>query len=405
VNDQLSSDLASLRIDRETRTGGGGKRFLLVMALVGAVSAAGYLAYPRARAEIFKTEVAATDVTTISPVQASVQVTATGYIVPQVTSKVGPHDTGRLARVFVKEGDTVKAGQVLAEMETFDQKSAIAGAIARVAVSQAKVETARATLAETKQKVAREKALVEHGAEGKSVLEDLQAQQTSLEQQVKGAEAEVSAAEAERSTLGVNLRERTVTSPIDGTVVTKPMKPGEVTNPGDDTPIVELVDFNSLLAEVDVPENRLSAIKIGGPAEVSLDAYPDKPRRGQVVELGKRVDRAKATLVVKVKIQDDLTGVLPEMSVRVSFLNEPVSDEALKAAPKKVVAADAIVERAGRKVLFVIEDSTVKSVPVTTGETIGSSVELVAGPVAGAHVVSAPPPELTDGMKVKEKGT
>jgi RND family efflux transporter MFP subunit len=335
-----------------------------------------------------------------------VQVTATGYIVPQVTSKVGPHDTGRLQRVLVREGDTVKAGQVLAEMETIDQRTAVAAAASRVAVSQARVETARATLAETKQKVTRERALVASGAEGKSVLDDLVAQQTSLEQQVKAAEAEVTAAEADRSTLGVNLRQRTVISPIDGTVVTKPMKPGEIASPGDTGAIVELADFRSLLAEVDVPENRLSSVKVGGPADIILDAYPDRHYRGEVVELGKRVDRSKATLVVKVKFVDPMEGVLPEMSARVSFLSAPVSDEALKAPPKKVVAAEAVVDRGGRKVVFVVGDNgSVRSEPVTVGAVTGGSVELLSGPAGGVHVVAAPPPELVDGMKIKEKGS
>jgi RND family efflux transporter MFP subunit len=407
VSDQLSSDLASLRIDRAAPSGGGGvKRLFVTVVILGALGAAGWTVYPRVRGEVFKTEVATTEVALLSPVQASVQVTATGYIVPQLTSNVGPHDTGRLARVLVKEGDTVKAGQLLAEMETFDQRSAITSAVSRVAVSEAKVETAKATLAETKQKVDRERALVEHGAEGKSVLDDLVASQNSLEQQVKAAEAEVAAAEAERQALNVNLRERTVLAPIDGTVVQKPMKPGEVTSPGDATPIVALVDFKSLLAEVDVPENRLAAVKLGGPADIVLDAYPDKHFRGEVAEFGKRVDRSKATLMVKVKFVDPMDGVLPEMSARVSFLSAPVSADALKAAPKKVVSSAAIVDRGGQKVVFVIgEGGEVKSVPVTLGAVDGSSVELLAGPAGGTRLVSSPPPVLADGMKIKEKGT
>jgi RND family efflux transporter MFP subunit len=285
VTDHLSADLASLRIDRTAPGGGRAKRVLLTLGVLAVTAAGAWAAYPRLKGEVFKTEVTTTEVTLLSPVQSSVEVTATGYIVPQITSKVGPHDTGRLARVLVKEGDTVKAGQVLAEMETLDQRSAIAGATSRVAVARARVETARATLAETKVKVAREGTLVEHGAESKSVIDDLVAQQTSLEQQVKAAEAEVAASEAERATLGVSLQQRTVVSPIDGTVVTKPMKSGEIASPNDQTAaIVELADFSSLLAEVDVPENRLASIKVAGPADIILDAYPDRHYRGEVVE-------------------------------------------------------------------------------------------------------------------------
>ena len=423
MSDQLSSDLASLRIDRTpAKRGASGLRtWLLVLAILGGVGAAAYAVYPRARAEIFKTEVAFTEVTTVSPVEAQVQVTATGYIVPQLVTKVGSHDIGRIQRVLVKEGDTVKAGQVLAIFDTIDQRSAVAAASSRVAVAQARVATAQANLAEIDQKVAREKSLVEKGAENRAILDDLVAQQRSLQEQVKAAQAEVTASQAERSTLDVSLAQRTLVAPMDGTVVSKPREPGEVASPGDLTPIVELVDFRSLLAEVDVPENRLGAIKIGGPAEITLDAYPDRPYRGRVAELGKRVDRAKGTLVVKVKFENVAAdggaddgggpadgapdGVVPEMSARVSFLAAPVSDEALKAVPKRVVSADAIVDRGGKKVVFVVDNSEVRAVAVTVGAPNGSSVELLDGPAAGTRVVSAPPPELVTGMKVKEKGT
>jgi RND family efflux transporter MFP subunit len=403
VTDHLSSDLASLRIDRGAPQSSSVGRWVAIAVLAGALGAGGWLAYPRVAGSVFKTEGAFTEVTTISPVQSSIEVTATGYIIPQVTSRVGAPAVGRVLRVMVKEGDTVKAGQVLAELDPADSRSAVAAADARIAVSAARVLTARATLAENRTKVDRERPLVERGAEARAILDDLVAQQTSLEQQVKAAEAEVNAARAERATLDVALRQRTVVAPIDGTVVQKPIKPGEVIAPGDDKTIAELVDFRSLLAEVDVPEARLGLVKIDGPCEIVLDAYPDKHFRGQVVDLGKRVDRSKATVMTKVKFIDPMDRVLPEMSARVSFLSAPVSDEAMKQPPKKVVAASAVVERGGRKVVLVVQDSKVRAVSVTLGAPVGSSVELLDGPPSGARVVASPAPELSDGMSVKEK--
>jgi multidrug efflux pump subunit AcrA (membrane-fusion protein) len=124
-----------------------------------------------------------------------------------------------------------------------------------------------------------------------------------------------------------------------------------------------------------------------------------------VVEFGKRVDRSKATLVVKVKFVDPMDGVLPEMSARVSFLAAAVSDAALRAPPKKIVSTAAVVDRGGQKVVFVIgDDGAVRATPVTLGETTGTSVELLSGPAGSARIVMAPPPELVSGMKVKEKG-
>ena len=86
-------------------------------------------------------------------------------------------------------------------------------------------------------------------------------------------------------------------------------------------------------------------------------------------------------------------------------MSAPVSDEAMRAAPKKVVSADAVADRAGKKVLFVVEASQVHSVSVSVGPTVGTSIELLDGPAAGTRVVTSPPPELADGMKIKEKGT
>jgi len=405
VADSLSSDLASLRIDRGPQGGGGGKRLAVVIVAIALVGCVAWLEYPRAMATIYKSEVSITDVTTLSPIQTTTQVSATGYVVPQITSKVGPHDTGRVAHMFVKEGDTVKAGQVLADLEVRDQASALAAAESKVAVARARVETAKATLAETNVKIAREAPLVEHGAESKSVLDDLAAQRASLLQQVRAAEAEVVSAQADRATLGVNLSQRTIVAPIDGVVVSKPAMPGYMATPADTNPLIELVDFKSLLAEVDVPEARLALVKIGGPVDLVLDAYPDHHYSGEVVEFGKKVDRSKATIIVKVRFVDDMAGVLPDMSVRASFLSAPLTGEALKTAPKKVVAASAVVVRGGRSVVLVVDGDVVHSAPVTLGAPIGATVEILDGPASGTRVVSAPSADIVDGSRVKEKGT
>jgi len=413
LTDQLSSDLASLRIDRavDPDRGSTWKKLAVALVVIGALGAAGAYAYPRVRGEIYKTEVTFSEVATISPVQASITVTSTGYVVPQVISKVGAKIPGRVSRVLVKEGDTVKAGQVIAELEATDTRSAIAAANARIVVARARVNTAKANLAEVAQQVKRERTLAEKGAVGQSTLDDLIARQNGLAEMVAAAEAEVKAAEAEATTLTVNLVDRTVRSPIDGTVIAKPIAVGELVGTGDGI-VAEIADFRSLLAEVDVPEGRLHLVKIGGPCEIVLDAYPDRRFRGQAVELGRRIDRAKATVKVKVKFTDEMPNggeavVLPDMSASVSFLTEAISDAALKEAPKKVIPASAISERNGRKVAFIVDGNVVHVAPVTVGAPMGngSSFELLEGPASGTRIIANPPPELSDGQKVKEKGT
>lgn len=404
MTDQLSSDLASLRIQRDEGPPQRGPltTILLVLLVGGAIAAAGVWGYPRVRGEIFKTEVAITEISMVSPVQASVSVTTTGYVVPQVVSKAGAKVPGRIAKVHVKEGDTVQAGAPLFTLEDADQKSALGAAGSRIGVAKARADAARATLAELEIQMGREKALVDKNVIGKANLDDMTARKRSLEEQVKAADAEARALAAEANTLKVGLDDRVVLAPIKGTIVAKPPEVGELVGPGT-AAIIEIVDFESLVVETDVPEARLSMIQAGSPCEIVLDAYSSKRHRGATLEIGKRVNRAKATVPVKVKFVDDMEKVLPEMSARVSFLTEALSADAMKEQPKKVVPSAAVVERDGKKIVFTIDDNTVKAVPVTLGAPFGSGLELVDGPGAGTKVVSSPPPELRAGQKIKEK--
>lgn len=404
MSDQISSDLASLRIDRDAPPPStGGKKTLVVLALMAALGVAGWVAFERVRPQIFKEQVSTTEVVMISPAQSQVLVTSTGYVVPQVWSKIGAKIMGRLAKVNVKEGDQVKAGDVIAVLDDADQKSAIAAATSRVTVARARGQSARANLAEVSQQVARQKTLVESGAAPRAQLEDLSAREQALREVVKASDAEAQAAQAEVDSLRVSLQDRTILSPINGTVLSKPQAVGETV--GFQTAaayVAEIADFSSIVVETDVPEARLDLIKAKSPCEIVLDAYPTRRYRGYVESIGKRVNRAKATATVKVKFKDDMEGVLPDMSARVSFLREEISVESLKEKPKKVVAADAVTERGGAKVVFIVEDGKLRMVPVSVGVSMGSSLELLDGPPPGARVVSKPSTLLMDGIRIKE---
>jgi RND family efflux transporter MFP subunit len=405
VTDQLSSDLASLKIHRDAPPApSSARRWVWTLVVLGALAAGGYAAYGALAPRVFKEQVAITEVAMISPVQASVVVTSTGYVVPQSWSKIGAKIPGRIAQVNVKEGDQVKAGDVIATLDDADQKSLIAAAASRVAVARARGETARANLAEVKVQTERTRSLVQSGAIGRAQLEDLEAREKALAEAVKAADAEAAAAQAEVDSLRVGLKDRIVTSPIDGTVIAKPAAVGETVGPQltGVANIAEIADFKSIVVETDVPEGRLDSIKVGGPAEIVLDAYPTRRYRGVVVDLGKRINRAKATVIVKVKFKDTLEGVLPDMSARVSFLREEIKEENLKEKPKKVVSADAVADRGGKKVVFLVEEGKLRPVAVSVGATVGSSVELLEGPPAGARVVAKPTPELYEGQRIKE---
>jgi RND family efflux transporter MFP subunit len=407
VTDQLSSDLASLRIQRDVpQPPSALRRLILPLMLIGLASAGGVVAYQRFSGELFKQEVKTTEVAMISPSQADVQVTATGYVIPQITSKVGSKLPGRLAKIMIKEGDTVKQGQVIAQLEDADQRSQVGAASARVGAAQARIATARANLAEISQQVERERALVNNGAVGKANLDNLVARESALKEAVRTAEAETNVAQADVGISGVGLQDRVIIAPIAGRVVTKPATIGEfVGGIGNVGLVAEIVDFESLMVEADVPEPRLHLVKMGGPCEIILDAYPNKRYRCEAAQLGQRVNRSKATVMVKVKFvgDDGIEGVLPEMSARVSFLSKAITDAAKNEAPKKVVSSDAVVTRNGQSMVFATTEGKLHAIPVKVGGPVGAgAVELLDGPPQGAKVVAKPTSETADGQRIKE---
>ena len=230
---------------------------------------------------------------------------------------------------------------------------------------------------------------------------------TSIEAQVLVAQAEADAADAEVNVLKVNLDAMTITAPISGVVLNKPPEVGEML--GNDLGIgttvgtIEIAEMSTLYIETDVPEGRLHLVKVGAPCEIVLDAYPERRFRGEAIEVTPHVSRSKATVGVKVRFTDDTTAVLPDMSARVSFLSKSLTPEQQNERPKLVVPANAVSERDGKRVLFIVEGDTVHTQSVALGEQVGDGFELEQGPAAGTRVVKDPPATLHDQSRIKEQ--
>jgi RND family efflux transporter MFP subunit len=423
----LSSDLAALKIDHGSSSGGSGGRSLLRaliwLAVLGGVGYGGYaFAWPALESRLFKTEVETTEIVNVSPAQAEVTLTASGYVAAERMSKIAPKVAGVVKQVYIKQSDKVSAGTVLLEMDMTDQRAAVSAAQSRAAASaaraasaKAQVATAEAQIAEIRQQATREGKLAAQGISPNGIVEDLNARVESLVRSKAAAEAAYKAAIAESRALGSdvdvlntqmgNLR---LLAPIDGTVMNKPPQVGEFIGPQPagvsvDMGGIELADFSTLVVEVDVPEQRLHLIQIGGPSEIVLDAFPQTRLRGKTLEVTPKVDRAKATVKVKVNFVDKFDRALPEMSARVSFLASELDAQSMKQAPKPVVPSSAIADRAGAKVVFVLEGEQVRMVPVSLGAEFGRGFELVSGPAPGTRLVSNPSVQLADGQRVKEK--
>ena len=406
-SDQLSNDLASLRIDRNPVAPP--RRFpswIIWLVIAGLALALVYFLFlPKLKAVMgMSTKVRTGEVTLVSPAQGQVQITATGYVVALTYAKVAAKVNGRIAELYVEEGQVIERGAKVARLEDVDFKSTLAAAQAQAATSRARILTARAALTEIKVQLERERQMVAGGLSAKAVVEDLEARVTSFTAAVRAAEAEATAADAQTRSLAIQLDNYVITSPIAGTVVDKIVEVGEVVAPGFGSPgVVEVVDMTSLVVEIDVPETKLSQVKIDGPCEIVLDAYPTQRSRGAVKEIGRRINRAKATVPIKVRFVDRPAEVLPDMAARVSFLSAAIDEKDLKQPPKLVVPSDAVVQREGVDVVFVVDDDTVRKTPVQVGGPFGGGRELVTPLPVGAKVVLSPPSGMNDGDSVKEK--
>jgi RND family efflux transporter MFP subunit len=187
-------------------------------------------------------------------------------------------------------------------------------------------------------------------------------------------------------------------------VLTKNANVGEVISPfgaaaGSRSALVTIADMTSLEVEADVSESNIEKIKEGMPCEITLDAYPDKRYSGFVNKIVPTADRAKATVLTKVRFKERDERVLPEMRAKVNFLKEG-KQHTQNSLPKLSVPASAITTRNGQKIVFTVKDDAVVETPVTLGEVMGNRIEVKQGVTAGQKVVLRPVENLSTGTHV-----
>jgi len=405
----LADELKSLRIDRAPAERPL-PRWIVPAVAVLALAAAALIAWRVLGGRVFAPEVDTAIVALITPAQGAQLLVATGYVVPQRKANISPRIGGRVAKIFVQDGTVVKAGQVIAVLEDADYRAQLAQADAEVKAAQAREQRAKVDLLDAQRQYDREQILQRQSVSTAAALDTASARLDGAKAGLLAAEADVAAARARVDVARVNLENCYVRAPFAGRITQKLTDIGEIvfgfTSAGNagSGGIASLADFDSLQVEADVSESQVAKLAIGTPAETVLDAFPDRRYRAKVAEVRPRVDRAKATVTVKVAFVDEPKDVLPDMGAKVTFLTRQLDEAAQKAPPTPAVAPDAVVDRGETKAVFVVqENETVRSVPVITGAPLGSLVSLRQGPPPGTRVVRSPPADLKDGMRIKEK--
>jgi RND family efflux transporter MFP subunit len=338
-------------------------------------------------------EVEAVNVTLLSPTSGSSLLTASGYVVAQRKAEVASKATGRLVFLGYREGDKVKKDEVIARIESADMEAALAQAKAGLAVSKAELNDATKSLERVKQ-------LFDQKLASQADVDAAQFRYDRVIASIASNEAGVKAAQ-------VNVENTFIRAPFDGTVLTKNADVGEVVAPfaagaSSRVSIVQLADMSSLEVEADVSESNLEKVSINQPCEISLDAYPDRKYQGSVVKIVPTADRAKATVMTKVKFDSLDKYVLPEMSCKVRFLTNDVSGMEQR-PPVPAVALSTVTTRNGKRIVFVIKDNQINETPVDIGDVFGAMAEIKSGLATNDKVVNKPTDDMQSGMKVKIK--
>jgi RND family efflux transporter MFP subunit len=398
-------DLNGLRIGKN-RTAAGShpvrrrKRPVWWLAVVCAVLVAG-LAVKGIFAQ--RVEVETATVSLVYPSQTFTLLNASGYVVAQRKSAVAAKATGRLVWLGVEEGSRVRAGEVIARLESDDVAASRTQAAANLVNSRAALEQAEAELNDAALAFKRNKGLVAQGVVAQADLDASEARYRKARAGVNGAAAAINAARAALKGADVAVGYTLIRAPFDAVVLTKDADIGDIVTPigaavNAKAAVVTMADMGSLQAEADVSESNLEKVKVGQPCEIQLDALPESRFSGKVHMIVPTADRSKATVLVKVRFDDLDSRILPEMSARVAFLQRGVKADEKR--PRTAVNPAALVKRGNRDVIYLVKGERVVETPVTVGARIGDLVEILAGARAGDKV-ALKPDRLKDGARIK----
>ncbi|MEZ5965240.1 MAG: efflux RND transporter periplasmic adaptor subunit [Planctomycetota bacterium] len=386
-----------------------------------------------------------------------------GYVVAARRAALSADTPGRIVELNVTEGSVVKKGDVVARLYSDEYRAALERARADLRTAQAAVQRARAAhelaqarvassqrlrdatraglaeagataqLAQTR--LARTEDLVGRGVQAQDALDEATASRdaavaaqeaaaarlaaaevdvTDAEQQVAVAAGDLAVAEAQgnAATAGVELAQATldkteVRAPFDGVVVLKDAEVGEVVSPNSQGgsnargSVCTMVDFGSLEVQADVPETALAAVRLGGAAEVFLDAFPEAAYHGRVDRVWPTANRQKATVEVRVKLLEPDDRLRPEMGVRVVFLPDDAPAEPSAGGEAGILVPEAsVVEVSGKSGVFLLERDVARFQAIELGERKNARVEVRTGLRPGQRIVLDPPDSLQDGDRV-----
>ncbi len=390
-------ELASLRIDRSSQGFGPSRRSrwlrrIILWTVIIAVLIAGFLFLKDYLNPGIEVQLATASLT--SPAQANAVLTASGYVVARRKAAVASKGTGTLMFLGVEEGDRVKKGQVIARLEDSD----VAATLQR---ARENLRVAEADLKDAKQSLERERILLNEGVVAQAEFDAAEARYNRVVASIDAAKFAVKEAE-------VAVENTRIVAPFDGTVLKKNADVGEIVAPlagaaSSRAAVVTIADMSSLEVDADVSEANITRVSPNQNCEVRLDAYPERGYLAYVSKIVPTADRAKATVLVKIKFNDYDHRVLPDMSAKITFLSADFAQTAASTRPVLTVPTTAVATRNGRQVVYQVKEDRAVEVPVVVGRPIGNLIEIKQGLKEGQKVIGKIDERIQPDSKVSVK--
>ena len=445
----MDSELKSLRIDRTGSSKGESKwatRWILSGVTLFVLLGVARFAYSKLTAaiEVDTVRVVATNPGSVAA-QGEVILNATGYIVAHHKIQVAAKVVGKVKWIGVEKGDRVREGQVLVRLEDDEYRASLQQAkgnlsnlLAKLAelqngsrpeeidVTTANLEQSRADLANARVNLDRTRQLVKEGVVAKQALDDAQAkfdgQQARVnsllktdalsrlgprKEQIDAVRGQLEQARGTVAYAETQLANTIIRAPITGTILERAVEKGEfvttsfVGERGAKGYVVSLADLSDLQVELDIAQNDFAKLHRDQKAQVTTDAFPDRKYQGAIFEVSPEANRQKATVQVKVKVNDPDEYLRPEMNSSVSFLNDAKPATTQVSRTPRIVIPETAVRN---DKVFIVLNGKVLARPVKTGSTTARGVVVEQGLIGGEDVVLAPPATLKNGDRVHAKG-
>lgn len=337
---------------------------------------------------------------TVGRADISTTVTATGTIEPVTSVDVGTQVSGIVSKLYVDYNSVVKAGQVIAELDKSNLISELNSAKANLSSAKANLASLESELKYQKENYQRQKSLHEKGLISDDAYDQAYKSYVQAQQSVSQQRQSVAAQKESVTRAQTNLSYATITSPIDGIVLSKEVEEGQTVASSFSTPTLFKIakDLTDMRVIADVDEADIGNVKAGQRVEFTVDAFPDDVFEGNVTQVRQEATTESNVVTYEVVISAPNADLKlkPGLTANVTIYTSEkkgvlcVPSKALRFTPNQTMlqADEQIKDVEAAHKVWLKDGNTFRAVAVETGITNGTLTEILSGLKDGQKVIT-----------------